>query len=176
MKCCRGGRRRSRGTVRSVSVKRETRHVISWCGLTELPNISSSFSLLPPLHLLASLPQRNTKNFSLITGHLFRPFWYCLIRTPVQIFTARKRSCGKVMFLQLSVILFTGEGGVFQHAIGKAVYTPLARQPRQGRHPPPPKTATAMGSTHPTAMHSCYLNYDFHHQKGTINWRIFFSF
>ena len=25
------------------------------------------------------------------------------------IFTARKRSCGKVMFLQLSVILFTGE-------------------------------------------------------------------
>ena len=27
------------------------------------------------------------------------------------IFTARKRSCGKVMFLQVSVILFTGGGG-----------------------------------------------------------------
>ena len=29
------------------------------------------------------------------------------------IFTARKRSCGKIMFLHLSVILFTGGGGGF---------------------------------------------------------------
>ena len=29
--------------------------------------------------------------------------------TPYPIFTARKRSCGKVMFLHLCVILFTGE-------------------------------------------------------------------
>ena len=28
------------------------------------------------------------------------------------IFTARKRSCGKVMFLQVSVILFTGGGAI----------------------------------------------------------------
>ena len=33
-----------------------------------------------------------------------------------RIFTARKRSCGKVMFLQVSVILLTG-GGVSHHAL-----------------------------------------------------------
>ena len=33
------------------------------------------------------------------------------------IFTARKRSCGKVMFLQVSVILLTGGGCVSQHAL-----------------------------------------------------------
>ena len=36
-----------------------------------------------------------------------------------KIFTARKQSCGKVMFLHLSVILFTGERGVVSyHAPG----------------------------------------------------------
>ena len=48
-----------------------------------------------------------------------------------------QRSCGKVMFLHLSVILFTG-GGVWQ--------TP----PR-----PLQQTATAADGTHPTGMHSC---------------------
>ena len=62
------------------------------------------------------------------------------------IITARKRSCGKVMFLHLSVILFTG-GGVSQHAMGGGVH-PL------GRHPP--ETATEARVTHPTGMHSCF--------------------
>ena len=32
----------------------------------------------------------------------------------IRFTTARKLSCGKVMFLHLSVILFTGEGGAVQ--------------------------------------------------------------
>ena len=39
----------------------------------------------------------------LITKHLYTQ--------GIVIITARKRSCGKVMFLQVSVILFTGGGG-----------------------------------------------------------------
>ena len=38
--------------------------------------------------------------------------------------TARKRSCGKVMFLHVSVILFTAGGGVVCHK-----HPPLGRQP-----------------------------------------------
>ena len=52
-------------------------------------------------------------------------------------FTVRKRSCGKVMFLHLSLILFTGG----------EVYTPWV--------------ATAADGTHPTGMHSCSFGVDF---------------
>ena len=39
-------------------------------------------------------------------------------RQPIaDIFTARKRSCGKVMFLQVSVILLTGGVCVSYHAL-----------------------------------------------------------
>ena len=38
-------------------------------------------------------------------------FSHILIDLKVFIITARKRSCGKVMFLHLSMILFTGKGG-----------------------------------------------------------------
>ena len=52
------------------------------------------------------------------------------------------------MLLQLSVILFTGEGGgVHPH--------PPGRHPL-GRHPPP-ETATVADFTHPTGMYSCYV-------------------
>ena len=44
-------------------------------------------------------------------------------------------SCGKVMFSQASVILFTGRAAT----------------------PPPPETATAADGTHPTGMYSCFL-------------------
>ena len=70
-----------------------------------------------------------------------------------------QRSCGKVMFLHVSVILFTG-GGVWQ------ADTPLAgRHPLPGQSPPwadtphrqaPPGMATAVDGVHPTGMHSCY--------------------
>ena len=95
-------------------------------------------------------------------------------------FTARKRSCGKVMFLHLSVILLTG-GGCIQACNGQRVYTPwidtlwadtpwadilLSKHPLvQSRPPPPgrhvpwqpfPETATEAGGTHPTRMHSCF--------------------
>ena len=46
------------------------------------------------------------------------------------IFTVRDNSCGKVMFLHLSVIIFTG--GV--HPLGRAL--PLGRQSPPGRHLP----------------------------------------
>ena len=58
------------------------------------------------------------------------------------LITARKRSCGKVMFLHLSVILFTGGRGVFpsptprQTWRGWAEKTPLGR-PGGVRQTPP---------------------------------------
>ena len=65
-------------------------------------------------------------------------------------FTVCKRSCGKVMFSQVSVIQLRGE-----------VYTP-GQTPPPGRHrspppgqTPPQQTATATDGTHPTGMHSC---------------------
>ena len=83
------------------------------------------------------------------------------------IFTVRKRSCGKVMFLHLSVIL-SGGGCLPQCMLG---YThPVSRHPPWSRHPPsvkqtpprsrhypPEQTATAVDGTHPTGMHSCSL-------------------
>ena len=66
------------------------------------------------------------------------------------IVTARKRSCGKVMFLQVSVILFTGGsglGGICSQGAACSRGVP-------GEDPP---TATAAGGTHPTGMHSCFV-------------------
>ena len=59
-----------------------------------------------------------------------------------------QRSCGKVMFLHLSVILFTG--GMADTALGR--YSP-------SRHPPLPlkQTATTADGTNPTGMHCCCL-------------------
>ena len=57
-----------------------------------------------------------------------------------------QRSCGKVMFLHPSVILST-KGGVWQT--------------------PPQETATAVDSTHPTGMHSCYSQ-DYHESRAMI--------
>ena len=63
--------------------------------------------------------------------------------------TARKRSCGEVMFLQLSVILFTG-GSASVHA--GIVHPPRSRSPL-GRAPPPlprantPLTQCMLGDT-----------------------------
>ena len=96
------------------------------------------------------------------------------------IFTARKRSCGKVMFLQVSVILFTGGclllrecllpgGGVSGPggACSQGVPAPggVCSQgvPSLGGSGPggvpggDPPTVTAAGGTHPTGMHSCIL-------------------
>ena len=89
------------------------------------------------------------------------------------MFTIRNSSCGKVMILYLSVILFT-RGCVSQHALGREGCTPPGSYlPGQtptpdtpfGRNPPashtlglhsPPAT-TAADSTHPTGMHSRLL-------------------
>ena len=77
----------------------------------------------------------------------------------------------KVMFLHLSVILFTG-GCLSQHAVGGCT-PPWADNPTRqtpadppGRHSPrqtPPsgrhpllRMATEAGGTHPTGMHSCF--------------------
>ena len=82
-------------------------------------------------------------------------------KTSVRNFYRPQRSCGKVMFSQASVILFTGRRGVAE--------TPRADTPPRPVHawintPPaqcmlgytPPPTATAADGTHPTGMHSCW--------------------
>ena len=53
-----------------------------------------------------------------------------------------QRSCGKVMFSQASVILFTGGGEMVWQT------PPWADTPQQ--------TATVADGSHPTVMHSCY--------------------
>ena len=92
--------------------------------------------------------------------------------TPSRIhFYHPQRSCGKVKFLHLSVILFTG-GCLPQCMLG---YTQPPDTPLLGRHPladtpqtdtspgqtpawadtHPQQMATAVDSTHPAGMHSC---------------------
>ena len=63
--------------------------------------------------------------------------WFFLTNSFIQIFTARKRSCGMVIFLHPSVIMFTWGGGVYIPAYnGRGVYThsPLGRHPFQDCH------------------------------------------
>ena len=106
------------------------------------------------------------------------------------IFTARKRSCGKVMFLQVSVILFTGgcllpeRGGACSRggrvsgpggACSQGVPAPggVCSQgvPALGGSGPggvpggDPPTVTAAGGTHPTGMHSCICLTSLMHAK-----------
>ena len=106
------------------------------------------------------------------------------------LITVRNSSCGKVMFLHLSVILFTGEGevsaarsrdgGVRLRAWG---VHPLGRHPQadpQAGNPPGqtpfyadtapqhPETATAADGTHPTGMHSCFEKKKLHLQNLTV--------
>ena len=93
----------------------------------------------------------------------------------IAIFTARKRRfLGKVMFLHLCVILFTGRGVGFQQASHVTGRHPPRQTPPLGRHPPkqtppleadtpmadtlrqsPPRITTEAGGAHPTQMHSC---------------------
>ena len=82
------------------------------------------------------------------------------------LITVRNRSYGKVMFLQASVILFTGQKGcVSQHALGKTppgqtppIRHPLVRHP-PGQTPPDRQPPPATDGTHPTGMHSCFILY-----------------
>ena len=93
-----------------------------------------------------------------------------------------QRSLGKVMFLQVSVILLTG-GCASVHA---GIHTPLSRHPPRSRPPGnrhPPGADTPLGSrhpspehagrygqcaggTHPTGMQSCYTGLSFCSQGG----------
>ena len=60
-----------------------------------------------------------------------REFYMGFSKNPVLV-TFRKRSCGKVMFLYLSVILFTG--GVYTLPLADTPHPPGRHPPR---HPPP---------------------------------------
>ena len=64
-----------------------------------------------------------------------------------------QRNCGKIMFLHLSVILFTGGGGVWQTP-------PQADTPRQtppGQTPPPPGDGHCSGR-YASYWNACYQN------------------
>ena len=66
----------------------------------------------------------------------------CSVRNKFSCFYCPQRSCGKVIFYTcLSVILFTGGGGI---PACTGADTPLR------------KAATAADGTHPTGMHSCF--------------------
>ena len=84
--------------------------------------------MLKLVHLENSLPHPPPDPFKLDKPAVGRPLKGFLV-------TARKWSCGKVMFLHLSVILFTDGGGVSQHAMG-GVHPPGRRPwvdtPRDG--------------------------------------------
>ena len=78
------------------------------------------------------------------------------------IYYRPQRSCGKIMFLHLSVILFTGgpDTPLGRNPLGRQApgRHPLGRHLPQadtplGRHPQ--ETTTAADGTHPTGMHSC---------------------
>ena len=86
-------------------------------------------------HLNCSLLKFNKRKLLQISNKLKSSI--IVFSEQIDIVSVRKRSCGKVMFLHLSVILFTG---------GRC--TSL-------RHPPP-ETTTAADGTHPTGMHSYY--------------------
>ena len=60
------------------------------------------------------------------------------------IITVRKPSCRKVMFLHLSVILFTGDGGVHTSYYSDTPCPPGQTAP-PGRHPPPPRDGHCSG-------------------------------
>ena len=74
------------------------------------------FSIFVPLYIY-EVPLRSA--LILLVYRLMSPMRFFLshmsmIRVYIPLFTVRKRSCGKVMFLHLSVILFTGEGGMWR--------------------------------------------------------------
>ena len=83
-----------------------------------------------------------------------------------QFFTVRKRSCRKVIFLHLFVILFTRGSGTPPGRY-HPWQTPPPRHTSLGRHPParhpladaPQKAATAAVGAHPTGMHFCSYKY-----------------
>ena len=107
------------------------------------------------------------------------------VKWNVKVITARKRSCGKVMFLHLSVILFTGGGMCGERGCGKGGMhgkgvhvwqrgcTCMAKvgmcgmdDKWWGMHDKgvcvargcvyAGEMATEAGGTHPTGMHSCW--------------------
>ena len=80
-----------------------------------------------------------------------------------------QRSWGKVMFLQVSVILLTGGAGGYLTPPQSTPPSPLEQTPPRSRHPPeqtaspgadPPEHAVRYGQraggTHPTGMQSCF--------------------
>ena len=82
-----------------------------------------------------------------------------LVIDPILLFffTAHKRRYGKVMFLHLSVILFTG--GVSASGSGWVSASGSGGLCTPGQTPTHPIEMTIKaGGTHPTGMHSCLLN------------------
>ena len=108
-----------------------------------------------------------------------------LIISPVSYYRPQ-RSCGKVMFLHLSVILFTEGVSVSVHAGISLLRVDTPRQTppwadtppcpvHSGIHPPCPvhagiDMATTADGTHPTGMHSsCMLLFTFRTPRPLVN-------
>ena len=86
------------------------------------------------INLLTSMtttPYPNT-SITVTHNHQGEPCNHIIVKLNVgSIFTVHNSSCGKVLFLHLSVILFTGGRGVFGQTP-----TPLGRHPLHGQTPP----------------------------------------
>ena len=81
-----------------------------------------------------------------------------LIQVP--IFTDRpQRSCGKVMFLHLSAILYRGVSGRHSpQAWGRHPNPPPGRHTYPWQTSPPDGHCSGRTGMHPTGMHSCYIH------------------
>ena len=129
----------------------------------------------------SALAKRTSKHLR----RLFHALFVQLLETTC-VFTGRNEVVAKVIFLHLSVILFTGGGSASMHAgippPHRADTPPRSRHPPpRSRHPPgadtplppprswPPREQTPPGKqtpayglravgTHPTGMHSCFPN------------------
>ena len=87
---------------------------------------------------------RKLKRFSFVRN-LLGPKVIMNDFTKTEFYYRPIRSCGKVMFLHLSVILFTGGRGVWQTP-QKQPSPPVAEPPLQNRHPnPPPRDSHCSG-------------------------------
>ena len=101
------------------------------------------------IHPISKMSQNPFQARLILRNFDFIPPPNHLFLLQIHIFTACKRSCGEVMYLHMSVILFTGGESLSR---GRGVSRGISIQwglCHGGR----------AGGTHPAGMHSCFGNF-----------------